>query len=69
MILKQEYERKIRERSDDVAYTDHIAGQILAEHLVEGKLVPGTEIGIRVRDRVREAVVVKKPFYTPAYRR
>ena len=29
-----------------MAYTDHIAGQILAEHLVEGKLVPGTEIGI-----------------------
>jgi aconitate hydratase len=31
-----------------VAYTDHIAGQILAEHLVEGKLVPDTEIGIRI---------------------
>jgi aconitate hydratase len=31
-----------------VAYTDHIAGQILAEHLTEGKLVPGTEIGIRI---------------------
>jgi len=31
-----------------VAYTDHIAGQILAEHVVEGKLVPGTEIGIRI---------------------
>jgi aconitate hydratase len=31
-----------------VAYTDHIAGQILAEHLVEGKLVPGAEIGIRI---------------------
>jgi aconitate hydratase len=31
-----------------VAFTDHIAGQILAEHLVEGKLVPGTEIGIRI---------------------
>jgi aconitate hydratase len=31
-----------------VAYTDYIAGQILAEHLIEGKLVPGTEIGIRI---------------------
>ena len=31
-----------------MAYTDHIAGQILAEHLVEGKLAPGTEIGIRI---------------------
>ena len=31
-----------------MAYTDHIAGQILAKHLVEGKLVPGDEIGIRM---------------------
>jgi aconitate hydratase len=31
-----------------VAYTDHIAGQILAEHIVEGKLVPDAEIGIRI---------------------
>ena len=31
-----------------MAYTDHIAGQILAEHLAEGKLVPGTEIGIHI---------------------
>ena len=31
-----------------MAYTDHIAGQILAEHLVQGELAPGTEIGIRI---------------------
>ncbi|UCG64278.1 MAG: aconitate hydratase [Deltaproteobacteria bacterium] len=31
-----------------MAYKDHIAGQILAEHLTEGKLVAGTEIGIRI---------------------
>ena len=29
----------------------------------------GTEIDIMVRDKVRKAVVVKRPFYTPAYRR
>jgi aconitate hydratase len=31
-----------------VAYRDHIVGQILCEHLVEGELIPGTEIGIRI---------------------
>jgi aconitate hydratase len=31
-----------------VAYTDHIVGQILYEHLIEGELIPGTEIGIRI---------------------
>jgi aconitate hydratase len=31
-----------------MAYTDHIVGQILAEHLKEGKPVPGTEIGVRI---------------------
>lgn len=30
---------------------------------------PGAELGVMIRDRVRPAVVVKKPFYTPAYRR
>jgi len=30
---------------------------------------PGTELGVMIRDRIRPAVVVKKPFYTPAYRR
>ena len=29
----------------------------------------GTEIDIMVRDHARKAVVVKRPFYTPAYRR
>jgi len=27
----------------------------------------GTELGIFIRDRVKPAVVVKKPFYTPRY--
>jgi aconitate hydratase len=31
-----------------MAYTDHIAGQILAAHLKEGELIPGTEIGIAI---------------------
>jgi len=31
-----------------VAYQDHIVGQILHEHLIEGELIPGTEIGIRI---------------------
>lgn len=30
---------------------------------------PGTEVGIMIRDRVRSAVVEKKPFYRPTYRR
>jgi len=30
---------------------------------------PGTEIGILIRDKVKRAKVVEKPFYTPAYRR
>ena len=29
----------------------------------------GTEVGIAIRDQVRPAVVVQKPFYIPAYRR
>jgi len=29
-----------------MAYKDHIVGQILCEHLTEGELIPGTEIGI-----------------------
>jgi aminomethyltransferase len=29
----------------------------------------GTELGIIVRDKVKPAVVVKKPFYTPHYRK
>ena len=29
----------------------------------------GTEIGIRIRNRVRSAAIVRKPFYVPAYRR
>jgi aconitate hydratase len=31
-----------------MAYTDHIAGQILAAHLKQGELIPGTEIGIGI---------------------
>ena len=31
-----------------MAYTDHIAGQILAAHLKEGELIPGREIGIGI---------------------
>jgi len=31
-----------------VAYKDHIVGQVLYEHLLEGELIPGTEIGIRI---------------------
>ena len=31
-----------------MAYKDHIAGQILSEHLLQGELIPGTEIGIRI---------------------
>ena len=31
-----------------MAYRDHIVGQILCEHLLEGELIPGTEIGIRI---------------------
>ena len=30
---------------------------------------PGTEIGISIRGKVKPAVVIKRPFYTPAYRR
>jgi len=28
----------------------------------------GTEIGIEIRGRVREAVIVRRPFYVPAHR-
>ena len=31
-----------------MAYRDHIVGQILYKHLLEGELIPGTEIGIRI---------------------
>jgi len=31
--------------------------------------VPGTEIEIMVREKPKKAVVVKRPFYRPAYRR
>jgi aconitate hydratase len=31
-----------------MAYRDHIVGQLLHEHLVDGELIPGTEIGIRI---------------------
>jgi len=31
-----------------MAYTDHILGQILSEHLKEGELLPETEIGIQI---------------------
>jgi len=30
---------------------------------------PGTELSIGIRGREARAVVVKKPFYVPAYRR
>jgi aminomethyltransferase len=30
---------------------------------------PGTKLGVMIRDRIRPAVVVRKPFYTPTYRR
>jgi len=29
----------------------------------------GTQIGIEIRGRVKSAVIVKRPFYVPAYRR
>ncbi|NLG51193.1 MAG: glycine cleavage system aminomethyltransferase GcvT, partial [Chloroflexi bacterium] len=29
----------------------------------------GTEIGIMIRDKVKAAHIVKKPFYVPSYRR
>lgn len=31
-----------------MAYRDHIVGQILYEHLIDGELIPGIEIGIRI---------------------
>jgi aconitate hydratase len=31
-----------------MSYRDHIAGQIMAAHLLEGELIPGAEIGLRV---------------------
>ena len=31
-----------------MAYRDHIVGQILCEHLIDGELIPGTEIGIQI---------------------
>ncbi|MHB0936440.1 MAG: glycine cleavage system aminomethyltransferase GcvT [Armatimonadota bacterium] len=31
--------------------------------------VPGTEVEIVVREKAKKAVIVKRPFYTPAYRR
>ena len=31
-----------------MAYRDHIAGQIMAAHLLEGELIPGAEIGLRI---------------------
>ena len=31
-----------------MSYRDHIAGQIMAAHLLEGELVPGAEIGLRI---------------------
>ena len=31
-----------------MAYRDHIVGQILCEHLIDGELIPGPEIGIRI---------------------
>jgi len=31
--------------------------------------IPGTEIEIVVRGKAKQAIVVKRPFYTPAYRR
>ncbi len=29
----------------------------------------GTEVGVAIRDQAKPATIVKKPFYTPAYRR
>jgi len=29
----------------------------------------GATIGVRIRDKIKPAVIVKRPFYTPAYRR
>jgi len=31
-----------------MSYEDHIAGQILSSHLMEGRMAPGEEIGIRI---------------------
>ena len=31
-----------------MSYRDHIAGQIMSAHLMEGELVPGKEIGLRI---------------------
>jgi aconitate hydratase len=31
-----------------MSYANHIVGQILASHLIEGELIPGKEIGIRI---------------------
>ncbi|MFO7602038.1 MAG: aconitase family protein, partial [Candidatus Desulfacyla sp.] len=31
-----------------MSYEDHITGQILASHLIEGRMAPGGEIGIRI---------------------
>ena len=31
-----------------MTYRDHIVGQILCEHLIDGELIPGTEIGIQI---------------------
>jgi aconitate hydratase len=31
-----------------MSYRDHIAGQIMAAHLLEGEMVPGAEIGLRI---------------------
>ncbi len=31
-----------------MSYEDHITGQILGAHLIEGRMVPGEEIGIRI---------------------
>ncbi len=31
-----------------MSYRDHIAGQIMAAHLLEGELIPGAEIGLRI---------------------
>jgi hypothetical protein len=37
-----------------MAYKDHIVGQILCEHLTEGELIPGTEIGIWIDQTITQ---------------
>jgi aconitate hydratase len=39
---------KVGNQGKTMGYSDHLVGQILQEHLAEGELSPGKEIGIRI---------------------